>query len=72
MKSVAVSANRVAFIVDRDGMLVASSTPEQPFRNEDGVQKRVAARDSQFEAGAGGSQWWRVSADAGRHRPTSI
>ncbi|HOB02112.1 MAG TPA: cache domain-containing protein, partial [Casimicrobium huifangae] len=47
MKSVAVSANGVAFIVDRDGMLVASSTPEQPFRNEDGVQKRVAARDSQ-------------------------
>ena len=60
MKSVAVSANGVAFIVDRDGLLVASSTPESPFRAEGGVQKRVAARDSQSELVRAGAQWWRV------------
>jgi signal transduction histidine kinase/DNA-binding response OmpR family regulator len=69
MKTVAVSANGVAFIVDRDGMLVASSTPEQPFRNEDGVQKRVAARDSQFELVRAAAQWWRVSGRRGSASP---
>ncbi len=61
MKSVAVSANGVAFIVDRDGMLVASSTPEQPFRTEGGVQKRVAARDSQSDLVRAAAQWWRTA-----------
>lgn len=61
MKTVAVSANGVAFIVDRDGMLVASSTPELPFRAEGGVQKRVAARDSQFELVRAAAQWWRTA-----------
>ena len=61
MKSVAVSPNGVAFIVDRDGLLVASSTPESPFRAEGGVQKRVAARESQSELVRAGAQWWRVS-----------
>ena len=46
MKNVAVIANGVAFIVDRDGLRVASSTPELPFRTQAGAQKRVAARDS--------------------------
>lgn len=68
MKSVAVSANGVAFIVDRDGMLVASSTPELPFRTEGGVQKRVAARDSQAELVRAAAQWWRAS---GRVNPNS-
>jgi signal transduction histidine kinase/CheY-like chemotaxis protein/HPt (histidine-containing phosphotransfer) domain-containing protein len=61
MKSVAVSANGVAFIVDRDGLLVASSTSESPFKTEAGVQKRVAARDSQSELVRAGAQWWRSS-----------
>ena len=70
MKSVAVSANGVAFIVDRDGLLVASSTPESPFRTEAGVQKRVAARDSQSELVRAGAQWWRtVGRVAGRTEP---
>ncbi len=60
MKSVAVSPNGVAFIVDRDGLLVASSTPESPFRTEGGVQKRVAARESQTELVRAGAQWWRA------------
>ncbi len=60
MKSVSVSANGVAFIVDRDGMLVATSTPDQPFRNENGVQKRVAARDSPNEMVRAAAQWWRT------------
>ncbi len=60
MKSVSVSDNGVAFIVDRDGMLVATSTPDQPFRNEGGVQKRVAARDSQNELVRAAAQWWRT------------
>jgi signal transduction histidine kinase/DNA-binding NarL/FixJ family response regulator len=64
MKTVAVSANGVAFIVDRDGMLVASSTPELPFRAEGGVQKRVAARDSQFELVRAAAQWWRTAGRA--------
>jgi len=59
MKSVAVSANGVAFILDHEGMLVASSTTEAPFRNEGGVQKRVAARDSESELVRESSQWWR-------------
>lgn len=46
IKNVAVIANGVAFIVDRDGLRVASSTPESPFRTQAGAQKRVAARDS--------------------------
>jgi signal transduction histidine kinase/CheY-like chemotaxis protein len=61
MKGVSVSANGVAFIVDHEGMLVATSTPEQPFRTEGGVQKRVAARDSQFEFVRAAAQWWRAS-----------
>ena len=60
MKSVSVSANGVAFIVDRDGMLVATSTPDQPFRSEGGVQKRVAARDSPNELVRAAAQWWRT------------
>lgn len=60
MKSISVSANGVAFIVDRDGMLVATSTPDQPFRNEGGVQKRVAARDSPNEMVRAAAQWWRT------------
>ncbi len=59
MKGVAVSANGVAFIVDRDGLLVASSTPDEPFRTEAGVQKRVAARDSPSELVRAAAQWWR-------------
>lgn len=70
MKNVAVSANGVAFIVDREGMLVASSTPEQPFRNDGGVQRRVAARDSQFELVRAAAQWWRVAARGGAQTPT--
>ncbi len=61
MKSVAVSANGVAFIVDREGLLVASSTPELPYRTEGGVQKRVAARDSQSDLVRAGAQWWRTA-----------
>ncbi len=60
MKSVRVSDNGVAFILDRDGMLVATSTPDQPFRSEDGVQKRVAARDSPNELVRAAAQWWRA------------
>ena len=60
MKSVSVSANGVAFIVDRDGMLVATSTPDLPFRSENGVQKRVAARDSPNQLVRAAAQWWRT------------
>ncbi len=60
MKGVSVSANGVAFIVDREGMLVATSTPDQPFRSEGGVQKRVAARDSPNEMVRAAAQWWRT------------
>ena len=59
MKSVAVSANGVAFIVDRDGLLVASSTPETPFRTVVGVQKRIAACESKSDLVRAGAQWWR-------------
>ena len=69
MKSVAVSANGVAFIVDREGMLVAASTPELPFRVENGVQMRVAARDSQAELVRAAAQWWRGSARASATAP---
>ena len=71
MKSVAVSANGVAFIVDRDGLLVASSTPESPFRAEGGVQKRVAARDSQSELVRAGAQWWRMAGRDAKESPNS-
>ena len=69
MKGVAVSANGVAFIVDREGMLVASSTPESPFRIENGVQLRVAARDSQAEMVRAAAQWWRGAARASTSAP---
>ncbi len=69
MKNVAVSANGVAFIVDRDGLLVASSTPELPFRTEGGIQKRVAARESQSELVRAGAQWWRVSGRDAKESP---
>ena len=61
MRSVAVSANSVVFIVDRDGLLVASSTLGLPFRAEGGVQKRVAARDSDSPLVRAGAQWWRAA-----------
>lgn len=69
MKSVAVSANGVAFIVDREGLLVASSTPELPFRNEGGVQKRVAARDSESALVRAGAQWWRMAGRDAKESP---
>ena len=68
MKGVNVSANGVAFIVDRDGFLVATSTPDEPFRLESGVQKRVAARDSPSELVRAATQWWRAG---GRLEKTS-
>ena len=61
MRTVAVSANSVVFILDRDGLLVASSTAESPFRTEGGVQKRVAARDSESALVRAGAQWWRAA-----------
>lgn len=69
MKSVTVSANGVAFIVDRDGMLVATSTPEQPFRLQDGVQQRVAARNSQSSLVRAAAQWWRNEGRNARATP---
>ncbi len=69
MKGVNVSANGVAFIVDRDGFLVATSTPDEPFRQDGGVQKRVAARDSPSELVRAATQWWRAGGRLERTSP---
>ena len=69
MKGVSVSANGVAFILDREGMLVATSTPDQPFRSEGGVQRRVAARDSPNEMVRAAAQWWRTPGRDNRVAP---
>jgi len=62
MKNVNVSANGVAFIIDRDGMLVATSTPEQPYRTDGAIQKRVSSRESQSPLVRAAAQWWRSPA----------
>jgi signal transduction histidine kinase/DNA-binding response OmpR family regulator len=57
MKTVTVSANGVAFIVDRDGYLVASSTAA-PFRMGTKGQERVSAAQSDSEIVRAVAAWW--------------
>jgi signal transduction histidine kinase/CheY-like chemotaxis protein len=49
MKSVTVSASGVAYIVDREGFLVATSTAEQPFKMVGNEQSRIRAASSESE-----------------------
>ncbi len=48
MKALDIGETGVGFIVERSGLLVASSTDEQPFTepDEDGTQRRLYARES--------------------------
>ncbi|TAG03204.1 MAG: hybrid sensor histidine kinase/response regulator [Betaproteobacteria bacterium] len=57
VKSVNVSANGIAFIIDETGYLVASSTTEAPFRTVDGEQKRVLASSSESDLVRTSSNW---------------
>lgn len=47
LRSLEISPQGIAFIMDRAGNLVASSTDEQPFLNENGQQRRLLALESQ-------------------------
>ena len=47
LRSLEISPKGIAFIMDRAGNLVASSTDEQPFLNENGQQRRLLALESQ-------------------------
>ncbi|MGL5002519.1 MAG: ATP-binding protein, partial [Casimicrobium sp.] len=59
MKNVSVSENGVAFIVDRDGLLVASSAPGDPFKQDGSAQTRVKARDHGDEVERAAADWWQ-------------
>ncbi|HEY8023492.1 MAG TPA: diguanylate cyclase [Burkholderiaceae bacterium] len=45
LRSLEVSRNGVAFVIDEQGMLVASSTADLPVRMVDGVPQRLAAAE---------------------------
>jgi signal transduction histidine kinase/DNA-binding NarL/FixJ family response regulator len=58
MKTVSVSDNGVAFIVDREGYLVASSSPGLPFFSSGSEQMRVRATDVKNEVERAAALWW--------------
>jgi signal transduction histidine kinase/CheY-like chemotaxis protein len=60
MKTVSVSENGVAFIVDHEGYLVASSAPGLPFRESGGTQQRVKIEDSANLVERDAAAWWRT------------
>ncbi|TVU54170.1 MAG: HAMP domain-containing protein [Arthrospira sp. PLM2.Bin9] len=47
LRSLEISPKGIAFIIDRAGNLVASSTDEQPFLDENGEKRRLPALESQ-------------------------
>jgi signal transduction histidine kinase/CheY-like chemotaxis protein len=60
MKAVSVSENGVAFIVDHEGFLVASSAPGQPFRSVGSEQQRIRVEESDNPVEKAASVWWRT------------
>lgn len=61
MKNVSVSANGVAFIVDSEGYLVASSAPGLPYKDVAGVQQRIRIDESTNETERDAAVWWRAT-----------
>jgi signal transduction histidine kinase/ActR/RegA family two-component response regulator len=61
MKSVKVSKTGVAFIVDRDGYLVASSAPGAPFTSDADGQKRIRVGLSQTQLERDAARWWETT-----------
>ncbi len=59
MKTLSVSENGIAFIVDGEGYLVASASPGQPFREIDGNPQRIKAEDSSDLVERDAAMWWR-------------
>jgi diguanylate cyclase len=58
MKTMSVSETGVAFIVDSEGYLVASSSPGTPFITKDGVQKRIRLSEANNEVESAAARWW--------------
>lgn len=58
MKTMSVSENGVAFIVDNEGYLVASSSPGTPFIEQNGVQSRIRLSEAKNEVESAAAQWW--------------
>ncbi len=59
MKSVNVSENGVAYIVDHEGYLVASSAPGEPFRINQNAQNRVRPSESGSAISRDSALWWQ-------------
>jgi signal transduction histidine kinase/CheY-like chemotaxis protein/HPt (histidine-containing phosphotransfer) domain-containing protein len=57
MKTIAVSDNGVAFIVDGQGYLVATSSLDAPFTSVNGEQKRVSAAEAKNELLQVSAKW---------------
>lgn len=64
MKTVAVSENGVAFIVDKEGYLVASSSPGLPFITANGTQSRIKVSEIQNEVERTAAMWWSRERDS--------
>jgi signal transduction histidine kinase/DNA-binding NarL/FixJ family response regulator len=62
MKTVSVSPNGVAYIVDGQGFLVASSSLDAPFTTVNGEQKRVSAAETQNELLQISAKWLKEKA----------
>jgi signal transduction histidine kinase/DNA-binding response OmpR family regulator len=60
MKTVSVSENGVAFIIDSEGFLVASSAPGVPFREVDGAQERIRVTDSDVAVQRDAASWFKT------------
>ncbi len=62
MKTVSVSKSGVAFIVDEQGSLVASSTLGLPYKATAGGQQRLRVRESSDPVERAAAAWWEAQA----------
>lgn len=49
LRELDISENGIVYLIEKNGSMIASSTHEEPFKNEDGVQSRLNAAESRNE-----------------------
>jgi PAS domain S-box-containing protein len=59
LRQLNISESGQVFIIDRDGLLIASSSQEQPFVLKQGKAQRLSVFNSQDKLVAGSAKYWR-------------
>ncbi|PSB00981.1 sensor histidine kinase [Merismopedia glauca] len=59
LRQLNISQSGQVFIIDRDGLLIASSSQEQPFILKQGKAQRVSVFNSQDKLVAGSAKYWQ-------------